>query len=651
MSRDDNHHELTQRSGTDLFTRRAVLAATGAVGLTGLAGCAGDTDDEGSGGDSKTFKMVQPTSFNPNKSNFLAKPFRETNPKGYHGSWNEAFFARTRPGSPFSDDIPHIASQKVTRTDKGCTKEVKLIDGLKWWDGTPVTGKGLKYFYDIKNFQDYGPNPGDKPNRTIEVVGDGVYRHHYRTSRNDYSVKVATFDSHQHHPKWYKKWWQKYKDATSKEETESITSELSKQRITMKQLKEDGLGSGLYKPSDWSDTTMTWKKVKDHTMADVNNIDRWKWEMVPDRTKRIEQYKMGKYDALSFGDIGNVPLDQVPGFKVQNSFTYNSSISLRFNMDRPIVGDRAFRQAIGYLLDFKELANNLSTQGFPAKTAKWTTGAPRKTSLNWFGEEWLGKLIDHGQTAQKNKATKTLQAAGYTKQGGSWVSPDGKQVKGLKFVVPKGGGKMQKTGQYISGALKNFGIKNDLFVTSSPKVKEARENADHDMMLWFPFAGPGNGHPVDTYIRKWGTLDNFDKVRTKDYSKPQPKGGCGGTVTFKTVPYTKKKGPYFKVPVHDEFPAEVGRNDLNGKTQQLKPLKWKYESQQASNDRIAELGKKLAWYCNFSMARINVWDEVTKIVGDSENYTWKDSLEGRRKGLTKVHRITPQIAGGRVQRK
>lgn len=656
---------LTSNEQSSL-SRRKVLAMSGMMAATGLAGCNSDgeanddttTDEQAdvdtpadSGGTpiDPVVNIPHSAAFDP--GNFNMNTYASTgHGEGFYGQWSRMLDTPTILPA-YGEEVPMLGIESQSIDESGCVLERTLRDGLTYYDGTEVTTENIRVNYWINLYRSVGVDASEEhADQTLEIVDDYTYRWHYNSPQNAFNQKWRR-NKLNTNPAWYGQYLEAYEDATTDEEVDDINEELSSATISLDEYADQGLGSGMWKPDSWDELSMTWTKVEDHPLADRTNIEEIKWEGVPDATKRVERFKRDDFDVVAWGDLGNVNADSSQEIEKIDQFGFNSTIDLRFNYANEHLGNRDVRRAIAYIIDFEKMVQALEGSGVPSAVPEYLTGAPTNTGKQVMGEEWLSSLIDYGMTAQPEKAEQAMQDAGYSKDGDVWVDSSGNQTEGLSFYsldFPK----TRVSAEYLSSVLNQFGIKNDIFFPNYGEYTERlQESQDFDLIQYWTNARAGGGYAPGCYVvpsegyRYPGSIEDFDDSLPSDFEPPTAEG-CE-RVEYEAPPIENEKGPIYSIPNRPEYPAEVGAKTMDGETKTLYPLKMRWEADQtASEEEVQDISREFAWYTNFDMAKMPLFNETTVINADTTNFAWRNDIP-----IAKNHRPSIQAAWGRMSSK
>ncbi|WP_158059650.1 ABC transporter substrate-binding protein [Halorussus halophilus] len=627
------------RSGGDTdsdgnrVTRRQWLAFGGSAALTGLAGCSGGDnpnetdvtmtsnpagteggDDSGTGTDQSggtpvttELNMRAPVSWQPSQSN--VNPFTDTKNTQYWMDymWSEAPVYPNSRGEPI-----YWLADEVELKGGGCEVHIKLDENYTWWDGTPVTAKDVRTTQLISDYKTYlGP---DETSDSWEVVDEYTVKNVLSGPANPSLQKSKYFSPIAKHD-YFKSWLQKYEDAGSESAIKQVTKDLQDHQITLQDMKEKGLGCGLWKPTQLSPTKAVHEKYQDHPRADWTNLETFNWHLISEKQKAIQALKTGKLD---MGDKTITEAQSSDKVSVFNRFATSNFVKLAMNWNNEHLARRPVRRAMAYLLDHDELVKVIrTTQGLRYKPRDTVNGLPAKQADKWGGDSFQNNLITYGRKAKPEKAKQVLQEAGYSKDGDVWVGPNGSKVEGLTYLTPPWN-IYETIGKYFSPKLEKFGFKNKLVIPSSSGFwKRWTDTHDFDMVNWFATAS----HPGSAFsTASVAGLGKFDEVATVK----ETEGNC--KVNRTTPELDQPRSKKLNQPIRPKFPKQVGTKGTGGSQQTLYPVKWNnIMNQTQSSEEVKKLSKKLMWYMNWQVPHIGFYDETRAYWGKTDKFDFPTS--------------------------
>jgi ABC-type transport system substrate-binding protein len=530
---------------------------------------------------------------------------------------------------------PRVALDKLEVQNKGCTVVWVMRDGDHWWDGTPVTNRDWLTHQMLQRYMSYGPNPSEETSNSpaysgpeLQIEGDKrIVFNRRRPIAPGQAELNARYRWDVKHD-YYKQWLEQFEDATTAEENDAIVEDLTSHKIGMQKFAE-GLGNGLWKPTDWSGIQMTLERHEGHPRYEWTNIPKATYRMVPDTQKRVEAYKSGEFDmGISANDPIKGIMGQIPDMNMVREFPYLYYRCIRFNFRDKVQGEvnhtsrRGVRRAVAYLIDQKKLqqaqtsANGYKT--FPVHNH----GMARGVAKTFLDEEFRSNLINYGLGARPKKAEETLKNAGYSKQKGNWVGPDGNP---LKFTIQAGTTSREKVSvQFIASTLKDKGINvTPQFVSGTnfwANITESYNKLPGAIRLF-----GGGPYPSIPYVN-WNSQVVDVPSEVAEEPSVQPVDACG-TANIEEPTLKRETTPRWERPVRPEFPAEVGDPAPadETETQTLKPILWDREIEATQDiELVKERAKKLAWYQNWQVTDVPYYTESWSQAGDTVNFFWGD---------------------------
>ena len=541
----------------------------------------------------------------------------------------------------FGENPAMFAASNIESINDGCGLEITLRDNMTYYDGTEVTTEAVKIGWEI-DLLTTGQEPDAIENnnrgRSLEIVDDKTYRWNFDTPQNAYNlgwvIPEGGEDLLLHNPEVYRSWHEQFIDATTGSEIQDVWESAWQESYGLEDMVEMGLGYGRFVPDldELSSTHMSWVKRTDnpdYPFLDSSNIERVSIDLIPDRTKRVEQYRRGDFDLVQFNDSGNIDAESLNGLSVRNQFGFNSIQNTKFNYENKHLARRGVRQAIAYLASPEQFRALAEQNGVPANLSKYQVACDSDTAETWLGAEWIeNNLIDYGVDSRPDEAAAAMESEGYTKEGDVWVGPDGDAVEGLQFIAYGAIGKMLLQGQYVSGIMNDFGLKNELtsvdgWGTWTGDYLQGEETLD------ITTSWSGGGYPSEVYFNAaglWSSISDWYDNQTGEavgiesgWERPSAEG-CE-RIDYEAPPISTDTTPVFNHPVEPEIP-DIGDVDGSPSTT-LNPYVDKWTLDQLNDrDRITEIARKWAWYANWSVPQVAMYDESNKVIVDQENYFW-----------------------------
>ncbi|WP_436912197.1 ABC transporter substrate-binding protein [Halosimplex marinum] len=594
----------------------------GSDGDGGDGGDGSSTDDTGTpAGEPVTTEIAHraAVSWQPGNSNL--NPWAEASNMQY---WMDYMWWEgvTYPSDgPFMGEAVKWIVDEVEFQNNGCEVLLHFKDGYTWWDGSDVTARDYMTLREISAYQTWGAR--ENWELEFELVDDYTFKEIHTTPQNP-SAQRSGYQTpvHTKHSYW-KSWLQQYQDAGSQSEIDRITKNLTEEQISMQEMVDEGLGNGFWIPEEWGPTEVTHKKHSGHPRADQTNIETDRWALMSEKQKAIQAFQNDQFD------VGESLLPQVnsgsnPNVEVFQNFPQGGVPKLTFNQHNKHLARRHVRQAISYLIDYKELRTVIkSAHGTNYLKHPHAVGMSAPLAKNSMGDDFVGNLIDYGDRAKTDKAAQVLEEGGYSKQGDVWVGPDGDELKGLKYITPPWP-IYQTIAKYVGPKLDEFGIKNDVNMPSGSAFwKNWLNNFDFDLVNWWANAShpsaaytTGSAAGIDNFVGGAGNIQGI----IEDRNTP---GDC--SVNRNEPDYSADHTERLNIPVNAEFPSEVGATDLSGGSQQLRPVKWgNILSQTQDEAEIQEYSRKLGWWYNWYRPHVGLYEEKWTYWGDTTDFNMPD---------------------------
>jgi len=457
------------RDGRPL-TRRRLLAGIGAAGLGGAAGCAGLEPDE----------SLEPTVDADAWHGTFAGSLLETGltqPSGTLERFvSEVGFAR----DPESREPVSVLASGFDESES--TVSVTLRPDLAWSNGDPLTAADLgRWLYMYRTGSSwFAPVPavrdGDRrPRSRVEAITEIEWDDRTLTVTGEFgTVGRPLSDLSQslgRYPRaYYDALWEAFRDSFADvpwedEETRSrvadlvdanifgIGDELLPEAGIALEDEYDGDGweaaySGLWYPRHAEDAQLYFARNDAHPFADRTDLEEVVWTFRQDPGRVREDLQEGVADGAARTAVTERLLDSLPDSyeTVTGSPRRVSTVALNHQVDR--FADRDVRAALLYAIDREAVAEsaNLATVDPVA-----VPGADLQSAA-WVPSEFRASLRRYEH--DPDRAAALLEDAGFTREGGSWRTPEGE-----RFAVELvSAGLSPWFGRSVVGALDRFGI-------------------------------------------------------------------------------------------------------------------------------------------------------------------------------------------------
>lgn len=419
------------------LSRRKILSAVGGTGIGSLAGCGGGGGSSaggGGGGSDDSSGNEENTEGTTKHYNRRFENTTFTNPKQLQ--WN--------PYNPTGNRIGPMVYHKFMRFNEhpdvkgfvsrilkdwnvsGKTASLTLHDNFTWHDGKPVTAEDVVTKLKIEKLynaavDDYAASVSQDGKYTVKIDLKS------RTSPTVFNWTLVNlpFDTP---TQTYGKFAEMYDDATSKEEQKNARA-----KLTQFKLKDKPIGNGLGKLGKVSVDAAEFDVWEEHPEAKNVNYDGWVYKYHPTNQKSWQALKAKELDGFAHFMSPSVLRSVRDSVDIYLRSNWVGE-SLDVNHRREPFNNRKFRQAMAHVIDSKAVAQAVG--GAPIKEADGRRiKSPRKYfhgTSKAIHEEYLAEIEDQFTTYGQNdteKAASLLKEAGFSKEDGTWIRPNGKPVE------------------------------------------------------------------------------------------------------------------------------------------------------------------------------------------------------------------------------
>lgn len=347
-----------------------------------------------------------------------------------------------------------LAEDVVVSPDR-LSATFRLRPEARFHDGTPVEAADVKYSYDTL----IGPyvSPGFKTMledvESAEVIDARTIRYKFKKPNRELPLTVGGL------PVFSRRWGM----------------ENGKAKPFDQVVMDIPIGSGPYKigPVRFG-KDITYVRDPNYWARDLavrrgtNNFDRITIKIYKDNTARLEAFKAGEFDMMSFYSAGDWAR-RVTGKRfdtgelVKREFAHrlpSGFQSFVLNSRRPLLQDRRVRQALGLALDYEWMNRQMFYGGYPrvrdlfGNTDCAAEGKPSEQELKLL-EPWRGKVPDEvfgpmyeppttegrGESLRNNlrRAQDLLKQAGWEYRDGALRNAQGEPME-LEYLDSKEGG-------------------------------------------------------------------------------------------------------------------------------------------------------------------------------------------------------------------
>jgi peptide/nickel transport system substrate-binding protein len=613
---------MTSRSDSDTvgaLTRRELVGMSTLAAATATAGCGGTRDqptpvaspDDTAESDPTTVHSRVDWSWAVGDSNMNRWAQIGNYPRSQSGVFYDPMVYYSPTEQRFVYDLAAGPPEM-----KDCQQHVTVEEDYTWWNGMTVTAEDYVVLGRIAPYLCCG-GP-DEVTWEPHLVDTFTYYEQKSATFNQAFNATNLMKSFRTRRDIYRPYLERYQDATTDEEAQAVTRDLTEMKISLEEMMERGFGYGLWKPVEYTSSSITLEKHQDHPKADRTDLERWKWHVVKNAQSFYQAFKQDRFDYGSFGYQQNI---QDPPAGVERIVQYPDQLGrkLALSWRNDHLSRLPVRRAINYLIDRQALETIVGTV---TALEQQTGGMPDRLVEKWLGQSFLDRLIDYGVESKPQKATATLRSAGYEKRGGVWVDSAGNRMEDLRFIAQTGGDEAV-IGDTLSAQLNDFGIENDFTTLESGSFRKVVSAVDgtYDFDLALDQAGAGAPHPSTVW--NWSTervVEAFRKAASVTASE-----GCGSQSA--SYEYTADHGPIYQIPLNPAptAPETVGEAaiDANGRT--IEPVKTSNRMRyDLPESEIRNLARRYAWWVNYNAFHVYLHSFDRQLWLDTDNFSLRD---------------------------
>jgi len=268
-------------------------------------------------------------------------------------------------------------------------------------------------------------------------------------------------------PEWSDPWIRRFEAAGTQEAYQEQIGNLRGDRVSLERLAENGWGSGPYEirsPDDVSSdavicTLRDESADAPHPSAGHMNIDTLQLDLGSEE-RQTTLVSNGAIDisggAVTPNNQFNRELLQDHQKEVVRYLQAAGGDSIWWNLNNPHLENLWVRRAIATRVDWEVAGNN----GWGEQRSiplEHDTGLLDILSESTFSEEFLDSLHQYPTNADAETATEYMQNAGYERQGGAWVGPDGNEAN-WEIQIPSAIQDWVGAAQTVRQQLREFGF-------------------------------------------------------------------------------------------------------------------------------------------------------------------------------------------------
>lgn len=437
-------------------SRRQFMAAAGTTGAVALAGCSSDAQEglESSSGGGAAGEGETGTGGGSSDGNVLNQEFRnhmwlvptdaQYNPRNPRSHDREADFALFDPMTiyvPGEDEYRPLLASDWSFSPESAT--VTLNDEYYWHNGDPVIAEDLIIQLEIgKTFDDFLWNFVD----SVEKKDKHTVKLSFTGETNSRIIKESLLGTGLNHPRaQFKEYYKKLTEASSESERKGVKKELTELKIT------EPIGTGPFKFKEANKQQLVLERFDKHPQADKINWKTYTLPKVASAQKQYAELINNRFDGTTDLFIPPSIIKKISEPTVElNSPNYGEQ-SFRFNHNDQWFGKQKVRQAFAHILDYGAIAS--AAGGDRMKPVEIQSDVSPYVVDDYLGSK-KSQFTKYGDT---EKAEQLLEEVGFTKEGGTWMTPDGDKWT-FEMLAPSGSVTWKNGTEAATSQLKAFGI-------------------------------------------------------------------------------------------------------------------------------------------------------------------------------------------------
>ncbi|RDI69862.1 ABC transporter substrate-binding protein [Halopelagius longus] len=510
----------------------------------GGAGTAGNSAG-GGGSSGNRFRVFDPLTSGATPTE---RHFNPWNPS-QTGCWHPgaAVFDRLAVYSPTKNEAYPLMAESWEMSDD-TTLEVTISDQWTWHNGDQFVAQDWVMQQQIElAIQASGEEESDPLVNSVEAVDD----QHIRIKLNDplseifavqntigiYNGNLARGVFTKHDDDQWSEWHDKLMNG-SEEEKSTVIEEITTTKYP--KITDDPIGHGPFQVSEVGDDVVVMTKYEDHPHSDNINFEEFSLNLFS-TNKPTQPYSTGQVDAAHKGfPVKDDVKKQLPeGHKLFREGRSSNKL-FAFNCGHGVEGyDTPFespnvRKAVAHVFDREQVKSLLQGVNRMFEWAPCRVPGKVLRAGEHESTEWVKDFTLYGQN-NTERATQLLEQEGYSKENGTWMTPDGE-----KFTLNIMNGADRPDISVLKRNLTEFGIDVTQEQVDDATFDERRMNGEYDIM---PDGSSANG-----VTALWSLGLVADWVQSITHYKPErevpmPVGdpeGSSGTKTINVEEHIRK---------------------------------------------------------------------------------------------------------------
>ncbi|CQR51910.1 Bacterial extracellular solute-binding proteins, family 5 Middle [Haloferax massiliensis] len=473
----------------------------------------------------------------------------------------------------------------------GRTLTLTFPEGFKWWNGDDLTAEDYYVGLEIDRLQ----SPEESPIESNTLVDDYTIERTFKTAVSPNLMKANVAETFVNTPRSvYREYLTRYEEASSDSERESVTSDLLDMSITTQQLIDEGLGNALYRVTGFNSSETILEKFEDHPYASRTDIP--KVRIIPETTSDVESLSVN--DQLDMNPDVLMSESQQSRYpdNIENVYRLNwfRTQKFTFNFKNEHIARLPVRRAIVNAVDFESMVAAMRQAGTVGEPAENQTALRSTIHDEYLGSDFVDQLIDYPVGKDLETATQLLEDAGYTKENGTWVDPNGESFT-FTVLTQNNNTQVQAT-KVFNDQLNAFGLQTEISTVSSTDYYQRLQTYEADI-FWIWHVAKALWHPTAYFS------NNFYGIEVGDPSSGNETGPTG-------KPFTTT------------IPSEVGAAEISGSGREIQPAKLMNDLPNSeSAEQVRERTRDLVQWFNYALPDFVFVEEDSGYWGDTQDFS------------------------------
>ncbi|MFC7203147.1 ABC transporter substrate-binding protein [Haloferax namakaokahaiae] len=589
---------MAGKSPTNL-SRRDLIKYGAVAGTAGLAGCfdsSGQTTDEEST-DSNTDSSSNGGGGSGLADDTLDFPAGRPATDVQFNRYSLGNYAHTLQDQLFEEVARGYADGSVRpdlledMTVDGRTLTLTFPEGFKWWNGDDLTAEDYYIGLEIDRLQ----APEESPIESNVLVDDYTIERTFKTAVSPNLMKANVAETFVNTPRSvYGEYLTRYEEASSDSEREAVTSDLLDMSITTQQLIDEGLGNALYRVTGFNSSETICELFEDHPYAERTDIP--KVRILPETTSDVESLAVNdKLDMNPDVIMSDSQKSTYPD-NIENVYRLNwfRTQKFTFNFKNEHIARLPIRRAIVNAVDFESMVAAMRQAGTVGAPAENQTALRSTIHEEYLGSDFVDQLIDYPVGKDLDAATAYMEQAGYSKENGTWVDPNGESFT-FTVLTQNNNTQVQAT-KVFNDQLNAFGIQTKISTVSSTDYYQRLQTYEADI-FWIWHVAKALWHPTAYFS------NNFYGIEVGDPSS-------GG-----------ETGPTGK-PFTTTIPNEVGATEIQGSGKEIQPAELMTTlPNSTSAEEVQEKTRDLVQWFNYALPDFVFVEEDSGYWGDTSDFS------------------------------